>query len=72
MNIISEILIGGTTEENDIDRLFAHLEQCEPPVGMVERIMNAVAHLPLPQICQMSPWQDLEVLAIDEESVSIS
>ena len=35
-------------EYNDIDALFSQLEVVKPPSDMVERIMNAVAQLPLP------------------------
>ncbi len=35
---------------DDLDVLFEHLESFEPPVDMVERIMDAVSKLPLPQM----------------------
>jgi hypothetical protein len=72
MNTAFENLIDDSADENDVDRLFAHLEQCEPPVDMVERIMAAVACLPLPQVHQALPWQDLEILIVDEEGISIN
>jgi hypothetical protein len=70
MNTASEIFIDDTTDDSDVDRMFAHLEQCEPPVGMVERIMAAVARLPLPAKQRVSQWQDLELMLADEESIS--
>ncbi len=38
------------TLEDDIDQLFAHLEQFEPPADFVHRVMDAVSRLPLPHI----------------------
>ncbi len=40
---------------DDLDALFNHLEPFEPPADMVERIMDAVAKLPLPQILPRTP-----------------
>lgn len=46
--ISSDFLVEDTEVDNDIDELFFQLEQFQPPADMVERIMNAVAQLPLP------------------------
>jgi hypothetical protein len=35
--------------DDDIDRIFSHLEQLEPPPETIARVMNAVSRLPLPQ-----------------------
>jgi hypothetical protein len=72
MDKSSEVLVDEQVNENDVDRLFAHLEWCEPPVDMVERIMAAVSLLPSPTVRKISPWQDLEILRIDEESIPVS
>ena len=39
----------GQDSFDDVDALFNQLERFEPPTDMVERIMDAVAKLPLPQ-----------------------
>ncbi len=70
MNRASEILIDGISDDNDVDRIFARLEQCEPPSDMIERIMAAVVRLPLPEAHKVSRWQDLEIMAVDEGSLS--
>ncbi len=72
MNRASEILIDDITDDNDVDRIFAHLEQCEPPLDIVERVMAAVAQLPSPKVYKAFRWQDLGVMAVDEGSVSAS
>ncbi len=36
--------------QDDIDEIFSHLEHFEPPVDFVDRVMDAIARLPLPQI----------------------
>lgn len=40
--------------DDDIDQLFSHLEQFEPPVDFVERVMAEVSRLPLPQCISTS------------------
>ena len=42
------------TSDDEIDQLFSHLEQFEPPVDFVDRVMAEVLRLPLPQF--RSPW----------------
>ena len=39
---------------DDIDQLFSHLEQFEPPADFVERVMAEVSRLPLPQFIPTS------------------
>jgi len=38
-----------STLDDEIDQLFSHLEQFEPPVDFVDRVMAEVFRLPLPQ-----------------------
>ncbi len=38
------------TSEDDIDELFSQLEQFQPPKDFVQRVMQAVSKLPLPQV----------------------
>jgi hypothetical protein len=52
-------------DASDIDELFEQLEIIEPPVDMVERIMDAVSQLPLPQTTSCAPLCNFEVLAIN-------
>ncbi len=35
--------------DDEIDQLFSHLEQFEPPADFVDRVMAEVSRLPLPQ-----------------------
>lgn len=48
MENVSRAFSGDNSEADDIDKLFSHLEQFDPPADMVGRIMDAVNHLPLP------------------------
>ncbi len=48
--------------DSDIDGLFCQLEQVEPPLDMVRRIMDAVLCLPPPK-CKPH-WHDLEELVV--------
>jgi hypothetical protein len=52
-------------DDSDIDELFEQLEIIEPPVDMVERIMDAVSQLPLPQTTSGASLCNFEVLAIN-------
>jgi hypothetical protein len=45
---------GTLLSDNDIDELFSHLEQFEPPADSVERIMREVSRLPPPQLIPKS------------------
>ena len=49
--------------DDDFDRLFSELLQKEPPPELVERILDAVQQLPLPQLIQQEP---LEIVTWDE------
>jgi hypothetical protein len=49
---------------SDIDEVFSQLEQFTPPADMVDRIMNAVSKLPFDYQAPVSPWMDLDELAI--------
>lgn len=63
-NVSLNLLENDFNNDVDIDELFEQLEQFEPPVDMVDRIMRAVAQLPLNYNKPVSPWSNLEVLAI--------
>lgn len=64
-NISLNLLENDFGNDTDIDELFEQLGQFEPPVDMVDRIMQAVAQLPLSYKQKpVSPWSDLEILAI--------
>lgn len=64
-NISLDLLENDFDNDSDIDALFEQLAQFEPPVDMVDRIMQAVSELPFTYEKQpASPWADLEVLAI--------
>ncbi|GLV57940.1 hypothetical protein KDH_47750 [Dictyobacter sp. S3.2.2.5] len=65
MNNISLNLLENDFDNGaDIDELFEQIEQFEPPVDMVDRIMQAVSQLPLTYTKKpVSPWSDLEILA---------
>lgn len=45
---------GDSPSDDDIDQLFSHLEQFEPPANFVERVMAEVSRLPLPQFIPTS------------------
>ncbi|GCE04653.1 hypothetical protein [Dictyobacter aurantiacus] len=64
-NILLNLLENDFDNDADIDELFEQLEQFEPPVDMVDRVMQAVSQLPLTYAKKpVSPWSDLEILAI--------
>lgn len=45
---------GDNSSDDDIDQLFSHLEQFEPPADFVDRVMAEVSRLPLPQFIPTS------------------
>lgn len=45
---------GDNSSDDDIDQLFSHLEQFEPPADFVNRVMAEVSRLPLPQFIPTS------------------
>ena len=63
-NISLDLLENDFDNDSDIDELFEQLAQFEPPVDMVDRIMQAVSELPFSYEQPVSPWANLEVLAI--------
>jgi len=48
------------TPEDDIDELFSHMEQFEPPTDFIQRVMDTVSQLPLPQYLQQVPQAGAE------------
>ena len=51
-------------DDTDVDEMFEQLKQFTPPVDMVARIMNTVLKLPISYGEPVSPWADLDILAI--------
>ena len=47
---------------SDVDVLFAKLETIAPPVNLIERVMDAVTHLPF-------PIGEVEVVDDDDEEM---
>lgn len=45
---------GDSISDDEIDQLFSHLEQFEPPANFVDRVMAEVSRLPLPQFISTS------------------
>jgi hypothetical protein len=48
-------------ENEDVDYVFSHLGQLNPPVDFVHRVMQAISRLPLPQMLQPGDeltWDD--------------
>jgi hypothetical protein len=45
---------GDSSSDDDIDQLFSHLEQFEPPTNFVDCVMAEVSRLPLPQFLSPS------------------
>jgi hypothetical protein len=62
-NISVNFLLNDSVTEDEIDELFAQLEQYEPPTDMVERVMAAAAQLPRPK--PLSQWNGFELLLPD-------
>ncbi len=55
MRYLSRISFEGDSPlDDEIDQLFSHLEQFEPPADFVDRVMAEVSHLPLPQFISNS------------------
>ena len=58
--------------DGDVDALFSQLEQCEPPVDMVARIMGALASLPMPLPQRVSIFDNLEELVVMYDPMQLS
>jgi hypothetical protein len=54
--------IEDVSSEDEIDELFSHLLQIEPPTTLVDDILATVARLPLPQEMEKMTWDDVEGL----------
>lgn len=48
------------TPEDDIDELFSQMEQFEPPADFIQRVMDTVSQLPLPQYLHQVPLSEEE------------
>jgi hypothetical protein len=47
--------------DEDVDEVFSRLDQLKPPADFVNRVMQAVSRLPLPQVlqpCAELDWDD--------------
>ncbi len=53
-------------DDEDIDKLFSHLQQFTPPANMVERIMQVVGNLPSPRLETKKSEQYFEGFLVDE------
>ena len=51
-------LEGNNTLDDEIDQLFSHLEQFEPPADFVDRVMAEVSRLPPRQLIPTSVVDD--------------
>ena len=49
MKYFPQALLADDVASDDIDNIFSQLQQIEPPPSLVERIMQSVSKLPLPQ-----------------------
>lgn len=61
---------GDSTSDDEIDQLFSHLEQFEPPADFVDRVMAEVSRLPLPQFMSTSKVDDDECLLECRQSIT--
>ncbi len=56
-------------DDQDIDRVFSQLEQLKPPTDFVNRVMQAISRLPLPQMLQPGvelSWDDDDLIVHHE------
>lgn len=60
---------GDSTLDDEIDQLFSHLEQFEPPANFVDRVMAEVSRLPLPQFISNSRVDGEECLLERHHSI---
>ncbi len=63
MNTTLDILENVNLSDEEMDELFSQMEHFVPPTDMVERVMNAVSQLPLPQVFSYNE-NDLDELAM--------
>jgi hypothetical protein len=59
-----------SASDDEIDQLFSHLEQFEPPADFVERVMAKVSRLPLPQFRQTSTIESNGCFIESHQSIS--
>ncbi|GCF06843.1 hypothetical protein [Dictyobacter arantiisoli] len=68
-NISLDLLAVDVTDDAALDAMLEKLEQMEPPVDMVSRVLNAVSQLPLTYgapVALVPSWHELEVVALAE------
>ena len=56
-------------DDEDVDRVFSQLDQLKPPIDFVNRVMQAVSRLPLPQVLQPNAelsWDDDDLIVHHE------
>lgn len=70
-SVINDVVCDEAVDEIDeIDEVFIHLLQIEPPINMIERIMHVVAQLPQPR--PLSHWKDYDCFMIESNIEQIS
>jgi hypothetical protein len=55
--------------DEDVDEIFSRLDQLKPPADFVNRVMQAISRLPLPQMLQPSgelAWDDEDLIVHHE------
>ena len=60
----------GRALDDEIDQLFSHLEQFEPPADFVDHVMAEISRLPLPQFVPTSKADGGEYLIEHHQSIS--
>jgi hypothetical protein len=72
-HLSQSFLADEVSSDDEIDELFYQLEPIEPPPSLVARIMDAVAHLPLPTLEPLSDQaEELDGLVVQHHSVQPS
>lgn len=70
-SVINDVVCDEVVDEIDeIDEVFIHLLQIEPPINMVERIMQVVAQLS--QSRPLSHWKDYDFFMVESDIEQIS
>ena len=55
--------------DEDVDEVFSRLDQLKPPADFVNRVMQAISRLPLPQMLQPGgelDWDDEDLIVHHE------
>ncbi len=57
------------TSDDEIDELFSHLEQFEPPVDFIERVMKSVSRLPHFPLIEPAQAEDDKTLVVHHQLI---